>query len=199
MSKGWLILLISGAAVFVGVKAAQTAKTAENIYDKIKYSFSNIKLKISKAVVYLSTDISITNLSNMTIPIQNLGVLVQYKKNNNWSDLSYTKKSIPSIVIKANNTVKVPGLMMDVGLGLAAYNLLLTLGGKITELKIITTFYFQGFEQRIEQIVPISAQPVNNDAISGIDDGDILLLVTAKENPVIHGVLNADNIQTLVA
>jgi len=38
------------------VKAAQTAKTAENIYDKIKYSFSNIKLKISKAVVYQKSD-----------------------------------------------------------------------------------------------------------------------------------------------
>jgi hypothetical protein len=196
MRKGLLILGLSTLGIFLGVKLSQAAKTAQNIYSKIKYTFSNIGLKISHAIIYLSADINITNLSNMTINITNLMVLVQYKKNNSYSDLAYTKQSIPLIVIKANNTTKVSGLTMEVGLGLAAYNLLLALGGSITELKIITTFYFQGFEQKLEQIVPIKAQQVSG--VNGIEDGLLLKLVTPLENPVAHGLWDEEKFQKMV-
>ena len=82
MSKRALVIggIVTTFLVLIGIKVVQAKKNAEDIYNKIKYGFSNIRLKISKAVVSLSVDIDVTNLSQFNIPVSNLSVIAQYKK-----------------------------------------------------------------------------------------------------------------------
>lgn len=192
MSKGWLILGLSTIAIFAGIKLSQAAKTAENIYDKIKYGFSNLKMKISKSVVYLTIDVDVTNLSSFNIPVKNLSVIAQYKKDDTYTDLAYTKKPVSSFTIKANDTSKLTGLTLDIPLGTAVWNIFQALIGKITEIKLITTYYIQGFEQKAEQIIPINIKKSTVSGFGDVDDEIILEPLTGFYNGT--GITNAINL-----
>ena len=112
MSKGlWILIgtLVTGGLVLAGIKVAQKGKESQNIYNKIKYTFSNLKMRLSNWVVTVSVDIDVTNLSTITIPVKNLSVVAQYKKDNVFNDLAYTKTPISGFTLKANATTKITG------------------------------------------------------------------------------------------
>ena len=186
MSKGWIAVLaaigIAGVAL-VGVKIAQTKKNSEDIFNKIKYTYSNLKMKISHFVVSVSIDVDVTNLSTFTIPVKNLSVVAQYLKNNIYTDLAYTKTPISGFTLLKNQTTKVTGLTLDCPLAATIWNIFQALIGNITKIKLITTYYVNGFEMKDEQIIPIKAAPGATSNLSS-DSGESEIML----NEVVSGV-----------
>ena len=181
MSKGlWILIgtLVTGGLVFAGIKVAQKGKESQNIYNKIKYTFSNLKMRLSNWVVSVSVDIDVTNLSTITIPVKNLSVVAQYKKDNVFIDLAYTKTPISGFTLKANATTKITGLTMAVGMGTAAWSIFQALIGKVSEIKLITSYYVSGFELKDEQIIPIKTK---QSTVSGLGEGNDELILEPVE------------------
>jgi len=140
MSKGiWILIgtLVTGGLVVAGIKVAQKGKESQDIYNKIKYTFSNLKMRLSNWVVSVSTDLNVTNLSTIAIPVTNLSVVCQYNKNNVFTDLAYTKTPIKEFTLKAGQTTTITGLTMDVSMGIAAWALFLTILRKIHADRLI--------------------------------------------------------------
>ena len=185
---GWMAVLTGG---FLLVKGTQAA-SVKDFYNKIKYGFTNIKIKLSNWNVYFSTDVDITNQTQFSIPIKNINVTVQVKNDGAYKDFCYTKKSIPEVQIKANQTVKINALTLDVGFGATAIELWNGLVGKTTDLKIIITYLVQGYEQTVEELVPINVSK-SLAGIGGDENATFILTPISGYNGI--GNININNLR----
>ena len=183
MNKGLLIFGLSAAAVFAGIKFSQAAKAVENIYDKLKYSYSNIRLKLSKGNVSMALDVNITNLANVSIPVKNIMVQAKYLKNGIYKDLAVTRSAIKEVVIQANTTSTIKDITLEVNAGILAWNTFLAIIGEVTELLITSTYYVAGFQQTYDQKIPLKIS--KQSGTSGTDDEQVILFTPSSVSETI--------------